>query len=178
MTFSKKKAAVGALIVAVMAPVCIGIATPSQAGTPGSAPLVDKEFEGALRKFISKRFFNRINATEEQREKLSKIMADTQEATGPSREEMRQCLVDLNAMMADTKNTDDQIKAKVKELRALHEKVQDQRLASVLEARKVLNPEQRQQIQTRINELLTGGLKPRRIGMLIRGGGADLLLNE
>ena len=170
MKFSKKKAMIAAVVVAITAPL-FGMAAPSLAGTPSATPLIDKEFETALRKFISKRFFNRINATDEQREKLSKIMADTQEETRPAREELRQGMLDLSTLMADEKTTDDQIKAKVKELRSLHEKVQDRRIASILEARKVLTPEQRQQIHGKISELINGGVKPgRRIGFLLRQG--------
>lgn len=170
MKFSKKTVTIAAVL-AISAPLCLGMAAPSLAGTPSATPLIDKDFEVALRKFISKRFFNRINATDEQREKLSKIMADTQDETRASREEFRQGVLDLSAMMADEKATDDQIKSKVKELRSLHEKVQDRRISSMLEARKVLTPEQRQQIHGKISELITGGIKPgRRVGFLLRGG--------
>lgn len=162
-----RNAKVGAVVLALMAPAMIGVFNPSNAGTPSASPLIDKDFEVAMRKFVAKRFFNRIDASSEQREKLSKIMADTQDETRPLREELRQGLLDLSGMVADDKVADDQIKAKVQELRTLHEKVQDRRVSAILQARKILTPEQKELINTRITELITGGLKPKKIGMLM-----------
>lgn len=173
MKFTKNKKGLIALSMVIATPVLVAFATPTLAGNTSAGPLIDKEFETALRKFVSKRFFNRIDATDEQREKLSKIMADTAEETRPTREELRQGLVSLNNMMADDKSSDEQIKTKIQELRALRDKLQDKRMASLLEARKVLSPEQKQKIQTRINDLLTGNFKPRKLGLLMQG--ADMI---
>jgi Spy/CpxP family protein refolding chaperone len=166
-----RKTTIAAVTLTLAAPVLMGTFNPSSAGTPTSAPLIDKDFEVAMRKFVAKRFFNRIDASTEQREKLSKIMADTQDETRPVREELRQGLLDLSGMMADDKVSDSDIKARVKELRTLHEKVQDRRLAAVLDARKILTPEQKQLMNTKFTELITGGIKPRKIGMLINSAG-------
>jgi Spy/CpxP family protein refolding chaperone len=172
-----RKTKMGAVILTLMSPALIGSFTPSSAGTPVTGPLIDKDFEVAMRKFVAKRFFNRIDATAEQREKLSKIMADTQDETRPWREELRQGLLDLAGLMTDEKTSEDQIKAKVSELRSLHEKVQDRRLQAMLAARKILTNDQRQQLNGKFTELLTGGLKPRRIGMLIHSA-SGILSNE
>ncbi len=163
-----KTAKIGALVLTLGSPALLGIFSPSLAGTPSSSSLIDKDFEVAVRKFVSKRFFNRIDASDEQREKLSKIMADTQDQTRAIREQLRKGILDLSNLMAEEKTTDEQIKAKVKELRSMHEQVQDMRLSSVLEARKILTAEQRHQIHNRVSELITGGLKPKKIGMLLR----------
>ncbi len=173
-----KTAKIGALVIALGSPALLGVFSPSLAGTPSSAPLIDKDFETAVRKFVSKRFFNRIDATEEQRTKLSKIMADTQDQTRPIREQLRQGMLELSNLMADEKASDEQIKAKVKELRSMREQVQDMRLSSVLEARKVLTAAQRQQIHNRVSELISGGIKPRRIGMLLKASDGGLFSED
>ncbi|MBX9688316.1 MAG: Spy/CpxP family protein refolding chaperone [Candidatus Obscuribacterales bacterium] len=142
------------------------------AGPSNAAPLIDKEFEAALRKFVCNRFCNRIDATDEQREKLSKIMTDAQEESRPLREDLRSGLLGLSDMMSDSKSNDEQIRAKVKELRSLHEKVQDRRISALLEARKVLNAEQRQEVNKRFADLITGVGKPRRLGFLMHGAQA------
>lgn len=166
-----KKARVAIMLTAVSG-VLFGLGLPTLAGTPGAgAPLIDKDFEIAVRKFVSKRFFNRIDATDEQREKLSKIMADTQEETRPSREQLRQSLLDLSAMFSDGKSTDEQIKARVKELREMHEKIQNRRLDAALAARKILTAEQMQKMHGRLSQLISGGIKPRRLSMIMQEDG-------
>lgn len=161
---SRRKAKVLALSLALMAPIGIWLAQASYAAPGG---LIDKDFEVAVRKFISKRFYNRIDATDEQRQKLDSIWMGTMEATRPGREELRQEALQLSALMATDEATDEQITEKAHELRALHQKIMDQRLDSVLKARKVLTKAQRGQINERISELITGGMKPRRIGFLL-----------
>jgi periplasmic protein CpxP/Spy len=89
------------------------------------------------------------------------------DATRPDREALRQGLLQLSNLMSSDDATDDQITQKAHELRALHEKINDQRLDSLLKVRKVLTKEQRNKINERINEVITGGMKPRRIGFLL-----------
>lgn len=166
-----KKARVALMLTAVSG-VLFGLNLPTIAGTPGAgAPLIDKDFEIALRKFVSKRFFNRIDASDEQREKLSKIMAETQDETRPKREQLRQGMLDLSSMYSDGKSSDEVIKAKVKELRELHEKIQNRRLDAALAARKTLTAEQMQKMHGRLSQLISGGIKPRRLSMLMQDDG-------
>lgn len=169
-----KKTVIAAASLAIVAGAFIAPNLPSLAGTPTAAsPIIDKDFEISLRKFLAKRFFKRIDATDEQKEKLSKIMEETQEETRPDREELRQKARALAEMMQDSKSSDDDIKAKVKELRALHEKVQDRRLTALLAARKILTEEQKQKIHERLKNLVSQeGPRTRRLGHLIRSNGA------
>jgi Spy/CpxP family protein refolding chaperone len=160
------KAKLIAVSLALMAPVGLCLAQASFAA-PGASTLIDKDFEVALRKFISKRFYNRIDATDDQRAKLEAIWTNTMESTRPERENLRHSALELSSLMASDDATDEQITQKAHELRAMHEKVQDQRLSSLLQARKVLNKEQREQINQRISQLITGGLKPRRLGLMM-----------
>lgn len=162
------KGKITALAALALLPTIAGCIQPTIAGTPGSPELVDKEFEGALRKFVSKRFFNRIGASPEQREKISKIMADTQEQTRPDREQFRQGLLELSSMMSNEKSNDEDIKKRVSDLRSLKQKIGDQRLAAALQVRHILTAEQRQKIHNRISELITGGMRPRNLGGLMR----------
>lgn len=161
---SRRKAKLLALSLALLAPLGIWLAQASYAAPSG---LIDRDFEVAVRKFISKRFYNRIDATDEQRQKLDSLWMSTMEATRPNREELRQSALQLSALMATDEATDAQITEKAHELRALHQKVMDQRLDTVLKARKVLTKEQRAKINETISELITGGMKPRRIGFLL-----------
>lgn len=162
----KRNILLAAAAFAVLAPVNLGF-SPALAAPANSGSLIDKDFEVALRKFVSKRFFNRIDATNDQREKLSAIFSDTQESTRPDRESLRQGLIDLSSMMANDKVNDEDIAKKVHELRELRSRIMDKRLSAALAARKVLTAEQRQKIHDKITEVLTGGLKPRAIGFLL-----------
>lgn len=173
MNLSKgSRIAVAALV--ILAPALLSLPA-SKAGTPTASPLIDREFELALRKHLSKRFFSRIAATDEQKEKLTKIMDDTQDSTRPLREQLRQGVLDLSAMLSDEKTSDEQIRNKVKDLKALHEQVQEKRLSALLELRKVLTADQRQKIHARFTELLSGGLRPRGLSMMMRGNSSDVL---
>lgn len=162
------KARLVALSLAIMAPIGLCIAQASLAApNAGAGSLIDKDFEVALRKFISKRFYNRIDATDEQRAKLDSIWMGTMEATRPQREQLRQGALELSNLIAGDEATDEQIMQKVQQLRALHEKVMDQRIDSLLQARKVLTAEQRAVINERITQLITGGARPRRLGFMM-----------
>ena len=161
------KAKIAALASILVLPALVGILPATIAGTPStSGPLIDKEFEVALRKFVSKRFFNRIEASAEQRERLSKIMSDTQEQTRPEREQLRQGLRTLSSLMASEKASDEEIRHSVANLRTLREKIADQRLSAILEARKVLTAEQKQKIHNRLNDMINGGITPKKLGFL------------
>jgi Spy/CpxP family protein refolding chaperone len=160
------KAKIIAVSLALLAPVGLCLAQASFAA-PGAGTLIDKDFEVALRKFISKRFYNRIDATDEQRAKLESIWTGTMESTRPERENLRQGALGLSNLMATDEATDEQITQKAHELRAMHEKIQDERLSALLQARKILTKEQREQINQRITQLITGGLKPRRLGLMM-----------
>lgn len=160
---NKKKLIAAMLVV----PAIAGLAQAAFAG-PLAGSLIDKDFETALRKFATKRFFNRIDATDEQRTKISTLMDKTMEDTRPDREQVRQGLLNLSDLMASKDATDDQIKAKVGEVKALRQKIQDRRLTTVLEVRKILTQDQRQKIHDRVQDLISGNAKPlRRISMLM-----------
>jgi Spy/CpxP family protein refolding chaperone len=143
------------LSLALLAPVGLCLAQASFAA-PGASTLIDKDFGVALRRFVSKRFYNRVDATDEQRAKLDSIWTTTMDATRADREAIRHGMLDLSNLMASEDATDEQITEKAHEVRALHEKVMDERLNSMLEARKVLTKEQRQRINDRIARVITG----------------------
>jgi Spy/CpxP family protein refolding chaperone len=141
------------------------------AGTPAALadnkPLIDKEFEYALNKHISRRFCSRINASDEQREKIAALFAATMEQSRPLREEVRSGLLDLSALAASDAATDEQITRKVADLRAVREKIANERLSAALKLRKILTHDQRKQMHDRVTELLTGSFTAHRISMLM-----------
>jgi Spy/CpxP family protein refolding chaperone len=164
--FTRRNLLVLSLAAAAPLSFYIGQATYA-AGPAAGAALIDKDFESALRKFVSKRFYNRIDATAKQREQLEAIWTGTMDGTRPMREELREGLLDLSNLFASDAASDEQIAAKAHELRALHEKIADQRLDSMLKARHVLTKEQRDKINQCISEVITGGLRPRRLSALL-----------
>ncbi|HEY9870537.1 MAG TPA: periplasmic heavy metal sensor [Candidatus Obscuribacterales bacterium] len=137
---------------------------PAEAGNATTATkLIDRPFEECLIKHFQARFFNRIDATAEQRQKLSDIFARRAEETRPFREQLRQGMLELSDMMARDDVSDEQLTAKAHEVRQLRERVADERLKSVLAVRAVLTPAQRQQISGTISGLISGQWK-RRLG--------------
>ncbi len=122
--------------------------------------LIDKDFEVALKKHFEKRFFDRINATDEQREKISNLLTSRMDETRPLRESMRlegQQFVKLLA--ADTSDT--VITEKAHSLREQRDKLMEARLDTLLKVRTLLTPEQRQQICARLSSFISGEVSPR-----------------
>lgn len=155
------------LILAV--PIGMFVSQASSARDVAAAVSIDKDFETCVRKFVSRRFYHRIDATEVQKEKLDAIWSATMDSTRPEREQLRRGLLELSDLMAQDDATDEQITQKAHELRALHEKIQDERLISVLKARKVLTQEQKKKLHDRLTDALTQGtpmVQPRRLGLM------------
>lgn len=130
--------------------------------------LIDSEFENAVRVIVTKRFCNRIDASDEQRAKLTALFKDTMNSTRPTREQFRRKLLDLSALMASESATDDQIKQEVQAARAIKQQLMDQRIDTALAVRKILTPEQRKKIHDRISDIIAGNVKPRRLGWIMQ----------
>ncbi|HEY9756614.1 MAG TPA: Spy/CpxP family protein refolding chaperone [Oculatellaceae cyanobacterium] len=120
------------------------------------AQFIDKDFEMALKKHFERRFFDRINASDEQREKISALLSARLEATRPLREELRAGALELTELMgADTPDTT--LTEKAHNLRDKRDKLADERLQTILKVRALLTAEQRKQISNRIADALSGG---------------------
>ena len=137
---------------------------PASAGNGSTAQLIDKQFEECLIKHFQTRFFNRIDASPDQRQKLSAIIARRCQETRPLRERLAQGCLELNEMLAGEDASEEQLTAKAHEVRDLRNQVMDERLKSMLEARAVLTPGQRKQIAQRVSGLITGDWKHRFAG--------------
>lgn len=126
-----------------------------------TTPLIDSDFENSLVKHFEKRFFNRIDATSEQRHQLSEAISSRINATRPMREELRRQILDLTQLMADKDATDEQIIAKAHEVQEFSSKMVDERLKTALAVRSLLTQDQRQQISDQLSGLISGQWKPR-----------------
>lgn len=154
----KEKLKQSAVVVAALAVGCLAGANWDQPVWAGNSAqkLIDAEFEDALRKHFQKRFFNLIEATDEQREKLSNLLAQRMSETRPMREELRQGAVELSQMMARNDASDDQIIQKAHQLRDLRDKIMDERLSTVLKVRANLTQQQRQTVSDKVIGFITG----------------------
>lgn len=129
---------------------------PAWADKTVARALVDPELEIALSNHCKKRFFNLIDATEEQQNLLSGILTKQLEEARPLRAQIREDLLDLSDLMADENSTDSVIKSKVEEIRDLREQIQEKRLNSILKARAVLTAEQKRTVAQRVKGFLSG----------------------
>jgi len=130
-----------------------------------TASFIDKDFEVALRKHFQKRFFNLIDASEDQEKKISTVLEERMDATRPQREKLRAEAVELTQLMASNAS-DDQIVDKVHEVRELRNKLMDERLTTALKVRSFLKPEQRKTISDKIVGFLSGNARPRLLNNL------------
>jgi Spy/CpxP family protein refolding chaperone len=147
----------GALVGVTAAIVLAGMGMPALAAP--AMPLIDKGFEESLLKHFSKRFYNRIDASDEQRQRLSEILNKRANETRALREQVRAELVKINAMMGEDKTTDEQIVAETQVLKSLRDRLMDERVQSALQVRAALTSGQRAQISQRLNGVLTGDWK-------------------
>lgn len=171
MSYDVKKAVKPVIVsLSVLAVAGIGWATiePAWANKAISETLIDKDLENALRNHFQKRFFNLIEATEEQKKELSAIMAAQAEQAGPIRQELRSQVLDVSDLLADESATEEQIRQSVEKIRALRDKLQDERLETVLKVRSKLTAEQKQIVSNRIKGILTGNPRLGLLGRLAR----------
>ncbi len=120
-----------------------------------TAPFIDKEFEGALRKHFQKRFFNFIDATDTQREQITSLLDERMEACRPQREKLKNEAIQLSEMMAGDAS-DEQVRNKLHELREVRDKLMNERMTTALKVRTMLKPEQRKAVSEKIVSLLSG----------------------
>lgn len=125
------------------------------------APLIDKDFEQCLSRKLQSRFYNLIEASDEQKEKIQALLSSGQESSRPQREEFRSGLAELADMMSSDAADDKQIKEKVQKLRAMHEKIMDGRLDTALKVRSMLTVAQRKAVGERVSSLISGRYKYR-----------------
>ena len=136
------------------------IGLPALAGEGGKTSFIDKDFEIALKKHFEKKFFDRINAADDQRDKISALLTARMEESRPLREEMRSDALELTKLVAaDT--SDSNITEKAHNLRDKRDKLMEQRLQTLLKVRAVLTPDQRKQICDRISNVISGNVSPR-----------------
>ncbi len=124
-------------------------------GVGATAPFVDKEFEAALRKHFQKKFFNFIDASDTQRDRITAILDERMEACRPEREKLKSEAIELSQMMASDAS-DEQVRTKLQELRDVRNKLMDERLTTALKVRTILKPEQRKAVSDKIVALLSG----------------------
>lgn len=129
---------------------------PAWAGKTMTQALIDPELESALTNHFKKRFFNLIEASDDQKSKLSSLISRQLDDARPLRAQIREDLMDLSDLIANENTSDETIKKKVSEIRTLREQIQDKRLNTILEARAVLNKDQKKIVSNRIKGILTG----------------------
>lgn len=135
------------------------VAMPALAGPLNSDSLVDTEFAEAVRKHVQKRFFNLIEATEQQRQELDDIFKARMDVSSKTRGEMKKGILEITKLMESDTATDVQIKAKYSELKALKESLADGRLDTALKVRGILTKEQRKIVADKVTGFITGGNK-------------------
>lgn len=159
MKFEIKKAARPAIIIAgllAVAGTAVSHVQPAWAGKALSAALIDPDLEQALKKHFEKRFFNLIDASEDQKTKLDGLITKQIDSARPLRQQVRENVIDLADMMADSSVSDDAIRKKVDEIQTIRDQIHEKRVNTFLEARAVLTADQKKIVATRLKGFLTG----------------------
>ncbi|CAN5447786.1 hypothetical protein BH10CYA1_BH10CYA1_44650 [soil metagenome] len=125
-----------------------------------TAPFIDKEFEGALRKHFQKKFLNFIDATDSQREQITSLLDERMEACRPQREKLKNEAIQLSEMMAGDAS-DEQVRNKLHQLRDVRDQLMDERMTTALKVRTMLKPEQRKAVSEKVVSLLSGNGRAR-----------------
>ena len=131
------------------------------ASNESSETQVNTQFDDLVRQHYENRFFSKIGATPDQREKLTAILNKSFEEAKPLREEVRQDRLELNKLIADDNTSDEQVLDKANEVKSVRERLMDERMDTALAIRKVLSPEQRRKVSDTIAERLANGTSRR-----------------
>jgi Spy/CpxP family protein refolding chaperone len=124
------------------------------AGAEGAPGQGDPEFRQALIKHMQKRFFKRIGATEEQKEKIGALIDKKIEANQGKREELRKGLESFATLISSPGTNEQTIRDKALALRKLRENLMDDRLETMLSIRAMLDDEQKAKLGKRIKAIL------------------------
>ena len=101
-----------------------------------------EDWANCLRVHMQNRFFKRINATDDQREKLSALFKNTMEQNRETRMQVKSQFEALIDLFTDSKASDDQIRKQFEELKSTREKLVEKRLDLALKTRTILTPDQ------------------------------------
>jgi len=101
-----------------------------------------EDWANCLRVHIQNRFFKRINATDDQREKLSALFKNTMVQNRETRLQVKSQFEALIDLFTDSKASDDQIRKQFEELKSTREKLVEKRLDLALKTRTILTPDQ------------------------------------
>jgi Spy/CpxP family protein refolding chaperone len=100
------------------------------------------DWANCLRAHMQNRFFKGINATVDQKEKLSELFKSTMEQNRETRVQVKNQFASLIDLFADGKASDDQIRKQFEDLKASREKLAAKRLDLALKVRTILTPDQ------------------------------------
>lgn len=133
----------------------------------------DPEFEQAVLKHFEKRFFKRIEATSEQKDKIDKLLTGKLSENRSKRQACKKAVKELLAMVADPASSEDSIRAQAEKARSIHSELSQDRLNTFLAVRAMLTESQKKQLGDRLKNL---GARFRRVaghfadGAEIEGG--------
>jgi len=109
-----------------------------------------------IRKIVRHRFLELIDASDEQRAKVSELLASHEQKTRAIRQEVRKEATTLLDQFADSQTTDQQMIDRCMQLRARKQEWMDENIKTMLKVRAVMNPEQRRALVNFVMGLLTG----------------------
>ncbi len=113
------------------------------------AASTDPEFEEAVVKHFLKRFFNRIDASESQKKKISELINSKRITNQAKRAALKAGMKDFlssAASLDNSANSDATLRTKAKELRVMREELMDDRLESFLKVRSLLSTDQKEKL--------------------------------
>ena len=114
----------------------------------------DERWVKCLKARIESKVFKAIDASEEQKTSLAKIVDETIETNKPLRSQLKEKATALTEGMADDNMTDEQLRSIWNEVRSLRAKISENREESLLKARAILNTKQRKILASRIEALI------------------------
>ena len=109
----------------------------------------DPEFQEALVKHILKRFFNRIDATDNQRQEITELVNNKRKSNQARRDALKAGVKDFLSSattLDNSEKSDSTLRTKAKELRVQHQELMDDRLESFLKVRALLTSEQKEKL--------------------------------
>lgn len=121
-----------------------------------SKDMIDADLSRCLRKIMQQRFFNLIDATDEQRERMSELLSNHEQKMRPVRQELRKEAIGLLELFANSDATDQQLTDRCMQVRARRLEWMDENIKTMLKVRSLMKPEQRRTLVNFIMGLFNG----------------------
>ena len=126
---------------------------------------MEPELRQALKNHFQNKFFRLIDASQDQKEKISTLVDEQLDYATPIRQKMRANGFKLADMIADQSVSDEALSEEIDKVHALKDQIAAKRRKTLMKIRSLLSKEQKEIVAARIKARLSGNP---RVGLMLK----------